>query len=900
MSENESTQNVDSQQQDHDLHFEGKKDSPLDMGDGPFYAYPLIKQLPTDLIYTCFEAYHENIYVGTITGELLHYFELEPFNYVLVSRTKFNTELDDPITKIILLPIVERALIQSKDQLKLYLLPEFAPVPNIKTIEGVTDFTVFEFSETHSAYNVYIAKKDKIFLANISGTAMTRLMSYNFKGVDKIEVKDQYLMTVRDKIYELIDLRGKSRVPLFYVTEGENKLRPIIVKFSETEFLMACGSSQNEQAMALIVNQLGDITKGTVVLEHYPNNVVVELPYIFADFGETGTYIYKIQPNSEIGLIQKIAYRSLAIGVVKLSKSFDIPNSIYRDQVVEKLRLVPLVSVNPEFRMENEKIYMAKIFKETTSLALFDSCGLHLLQLKPEILQFDSFDEGSMKSIASFLRNYVVGSKYQEVEKSYLETMLLLLEMLHCDAITTGLAVRWCEFVEYVDMRLFLYVNGFRIYGDLWINKGLNNLVAEMVKLKLINKFENSISVLRKVYQELKNKYANGIKDAENILLSFDMIFLADDLKHDKEILIDTFNEGSLSTIAEFLELDTRNHSKTLLEIYKKLGSLHQCLDIYRNNGDELDTVRFIFENFKNLQRNREYKEVGLKTDIINILNTDMDDNKQKKVMDFLIKVFELGKIDPKSLIREVSNGHTKVTILEKIGATDATDAAFLLDYYIAQLQECMAENDLWNDLAIMTTSYSQELNYLKPTIAVYLETKLKYDPKFMKFMSLREKIINLSYDKDTTYDKLSAIDISNILILLFFTFEDLKPHISNEDMLKLFLTLNDFVAVESLVSEDNFVFIMHSYLEISTDGSILRKYLERKIKSITNSTILTEIILLIPQDYQFESFFEIIFPIFRKYHQKTTQQEIKKSLLKHNINEIENIIKKLKSAQES
>ena len=83
------------------------------MDRGPFHIHPLIQHLPSELKYTCFDAYDLNLYLGTDTGELLHYFEIERNNYMLVSQTKFNDDFDYPIFKFLLLPKIERAYILS-------------------------------------------------------------------------------------------------------------------------------------------------------------------------------------------------------------------------------------------------------------------------------------------------------------------------------------------------------------------------------------------------------------------------------------------------------------------------------------------------------------------------------------------------------------------------------------------------------------------------------------------------------------------------------------------------------------------------------------------------------------------------------------------------------------------
>lgn len=71
----------------------------------------LVDDLPKDITITCMDADENHIYLGTSEGELLHYYEIEGGEYLLVSRMPFENNSTSSIKKIKLLPNIDRALI---------------------------------------------------------------------------------------------------------------------------------------------------------------------------------------------------------------------------------------------------------------------------------------------------------------------------------------------------------------------------------------------------------------------------------------------------------------------------------------------------------------------------------------------------------------------------------------------------------------------------------------------------------------------------------------------------------------------------------------------------------------------------------------------------------------------
>lgn len=253
----------------------GDEAEDLQISEGPIKLQPLIQWLPKELNFTAFDAYDNNLYLGTDVGDLLHYFEMEPGNYMLVSQTKFDDDRDLPIERIRILPLIELALVHCDGSLHFFLLPEFAPVPNMSNISEVNDFIVLKYSANSSSYKIQIFGESGARALRISNRKVTTSRTVYNKPITKARVHGKSLLAARGPNYELIDLKDGSETPLFHVSETSTNLNPLIAPYSSNEFLLACGSSEGESAMGLVVNTQGDITQGTIVFERFPLDLKV-------------------------------------------------------------------------------------------------------------------------------------------------------------------------------------------------------------------------------------------------------------------------------------------------------------------------------------------------------------------------------------------------------------------------------------------------------------------------------------------------------------------------------------------------------------------------------------------------------------------------------------------------
>lgn len=868
---------------------------------GPFFVHPLIEALPLEFTYTCFDAYEGHIYLGTSTGELLHYFEIECRNYMLVSQTKFDNVSLSSIDKLLLLPNIEKAVILSGKSLKLFLLPEFAPVPNIDPLDHINDFSVFQYSPSSNCYKGYIYSENSIQYVKFTLNGLLFLKDYSYKKVKKACVEGEHIiMACRNSKYELIDLKLEKSTPLFQISQSEMDLPPVITSFSNNEFLVTCGTSKEEKSMALILNHQGDMTHSTIVLEQYPQNIIVQYPFILIDFNELGIYIYKFDVNNEPRLVQKITYHGKKICIDKTVQIFTNIHSNQKVLVVEKLRLIPLSVKNSLLPVEQEVAYIDSIFREESSLALYGSAGIFLLYAQSRVLEFDDYYEDSIDAIRRTISNmnqYGNLSKYQHVELKYLKTLLLLLLTFHSSEIDVQLAIQWCEWSVDVDIRILLYIYDYEIFGDLWIFNGLHKFVSELKTLKIVHKSIDPIFLTKTILNTLKTKYKDQIYDSGNVFLSLDMICLNDMIEGQKDIDIDEFSEESLLEVSKVLKLKKINYSNILVKIYEKLGDLPECLTILRK-GNVLDFSRFILTHLSKLLENESYKNYQILEDIIYISNCDTC-NQEDVLADIIFEILIYSDITPKKILNRVINHQMMVNLLERMGVEEAKDVDFLITYYFSQLEKCITENKLWDDFNDLFINYVNDTRYLKPTIHEYLGVKLKYDSKYHEFNSIQSKLlIHLNTTNlPNFYKRIKDIDSNSILTILVFDTRQLETLLGKEIALKMFFTFNDFISIEKYITEENFITIMKQYLSFEnkqTSLIVIHTFLLRNIGCVNNPELLIEIIKQIPKYIELHILFDILFPLLRKIDAGIKKQNIKKAIIKRELNITKHIINNL------
>lgn len=871
---------------------------------GPFQTVQLIDSLPSEMEYVQCEAFDQNIYLGTSTGDLLHYFEIEPRNYILVSHTKFNSDLSVPIDKILLLPNIERALVLSNETLVLFLLPEFAPAPNTISLNGITDIALRGYSSSSKSYKFYAAQAESIKLLRVSASAITLVKNFDFGSVTRMVAQGHHIALAKQNDYEVLDLKTMKVIPLFRVSEVNAPLRPVVAQFKKEQFLVATGGgSYDDSSMALVVNHNGDIVNASIVLDNYPSSVIVEYPYLIVRFQPNRVSIYRLE--DELKLTQKITTKDLKLRVAKTSKNFSgFERPEVKERVVDMIRRVPLVGNANQLKIENEKVMIEEIFEERCSTVLYGSFGVHLLIRPPPVLVFGEHNEAGMRAIEEYLgqTDQPYQSKFKLLESQYLHSLLLLLEVLHNPKIDLTLVRKWCSTSNVFDVRLLLYVLGFQIYGTLWISNGLIDLIEKLKALKLHHKCDDLESLLRStknLFEKNSAERSNG--DYQNLVKTLDVnIFKLELDKEQNDIDMAIFHEDSLAEIMHIIEANKNIRRDLLLQVMQRRGLFNEIIELLKKERETEKLLKFLQESGDKLPSSYGLQIID---DVLFIIEHEQQLN--KKLISQIIDLLSTLKADPRELLERLDgNARAKVLIIQELGPKDANDRQFLFDYYIAKMQEFLQDSDIQKIFKDYAEAYSQDASYAKCTVKEFFIIKLKNNRRFWGFLENYQTLKALWQEEcDSSLmklilSKIETFDIDNIIAVLFLPDgEEARNFIANDKLLEIFISFNDFMRIEQLLGKDNIIRVLNHYASFGKrqqSSALVTKLLGRNINLLQDEATLISVITHLPSDYNFEALFCFLFPILKRIGSETKELELQKVLLKNQISAYNHFMKRI------
>lgn len=918
-------------------------DHSLTVPEGPFSLSPIIKDLPDNLDYTCCKSYAEHIYLGTQTGELLHYFEMETGNYLLVSRIKFDDSKEVPIDKIVLLPSIERACVLSQGQLIMFLLPEFAPTPNTIKLSGINDLQVI------SGNKIITFSNKSATIYKVSKDSFKSLRDFpKLNSVDKALIKNKKLIVARNNNYEIFDLSKNKEIPLFKVSEsGENsdaKLVPVIADFSSDEILVCSGgASYEDDAMALVITLDGDISQGTIALPKYPRNIIVSFPYVLVNFNYEEVHIFKLVKNEDPILVQTIKYdnieelKDIHLRFNKVDRVFqntseynksDIDNgktTSQREAIIDKLRAVPILSEGSsndneingtattttlEYRMDREKAFIDDIVNCGTDIFFYDNYNVYQLSQTPFFMEIKEFNEYEISNIEDYLEsqddNHL--TNFQKMEIKYLKLLHHLLIILHCKIIDKDIVKIWCNDMKTIDIRILLYLFDLQIFGECWCPNGLKDFVIMLKSLKIMNKLESPDNILEflKIIKRYIVKNHSNDKDFvhfETILRTIDVNTFLELSTLKKDINLDDFESTSFDSIIKTInEKNDEEYQPILLDIYIKREMNEEVISTLKAQGKYTDLLTFLIDKFKRLTD--DYKENRLLQDIALIVTNCGD---EKDDIRKLLKLLSDMKIDYHDLLDSIEDITLKVHILEIIGVDNSQDKGFLIDFYTQKIHETIINEDLWKQFEIFIQEYKDDLNYFKPNILDHLKLKVRHDSRFSIFWNYYENLNKICRDSTTLKNKLHE-DIMKLnhdkpdhqevlLILFFFQFED--DNSSNKltcmfldeiEMLKLALKYNDFREVDKRVNKGNLIEILtwfNGMTEVPFSTELICKCLmrHRQMYEDDKDQLVKIIQAVIPGESPVTIISPILISILGKRKTLADDVTLRKMILKSDVN---------------
>ncbi len=549
---------------------------------GPYKIRDIIGELPlhnpdingSENAYpTYVEKLDDHIYIGTSHGEILHFFKIEN-DFILVSRNSFHQSRIRPITKILLLPKIEKALVLAGGLLSCFLLPEFSPA-NIGRVKEVNDISLdFDNKAKNDSTGVHVTvyTKNQIRIINVTPTALRLVKDIAYTESTKGLRRSEYSLVASKENYDLIDLENFQKIPLFPILTVQDEtgnekpqLDPFILPVGQDEFLLTCGISKDEPSMGLVININGDVSRGTIPLAKYPVSMGINYPHVVSSFGSS-VIAYSLHDQSEV---QSIEF-SGDVKIINVSSAFTEP---YED-LVDLIKLSPLIGEDPE-REVKELEFVSKISTIMTSLVCYCSNFIKILLPQPRLIRLQTFQ--NVEELEDELKSVDGSTELGVIELEYIN---LLIGLTHLKNKTYSQAFEiWTNGT--VDPRILIYIFKYEVYGEVWCFNGLQGLIEEVRKLIKDNK-------LKKFFASFLDKWISKESYTENadIVKSVELANLRESLSDNSKVLKIVEKDISLTLPETIVILKDHGKHLALAKIYMKQGKFKEVLQIYKELED--------------------------------------------------------------------------------------------------------------------------------------------------------------------------------------------------------------------------------------------------------------------------------------------------------------------------
>lgn len=549
---------------------------------GPYSIHDIINELPlhnpeikdSENAYpTYVEKLNDHIYIGTSHGEILHFFKIDN-DFILVSRNSFHQTRIRPITKILLLPKIEKALVLAGGLLSCFLLPEFSPA-NIGRVKEVNDISLdFDNKAKNDSTGVHVAvyTANQIRIINVTPSAFRLVKDIAYSDSKKGLRRSEYSLVASRDNYDLIDLQNFQKIPLFPILTVQDQtgnqrepLSPFILPVGKEEFLVTCGISKEEPSMGLVLNLNGDISRGTIPLAKYPDSIGINYPYVVSTF-EKSIAVNSLHDQLEV---QSIEF-SGNVHIGNVSTEFTEP---YGD-LVDLIKLVPIVGEN-EQKEARELEFVSKISTISTSLVCYCSNFIKILLPQPRLIRLVKFQ--NIEQLEDELKSVDGSTELGVIEIEYINFFIGLTHLKN-KSYTQSFEI-WTNGT--VDPRILIYIFKYTVYGDVWLFNGLKPLVEELRITIKDTKF-------RKFFGSFLEKWIEKETFTENtdIVKSIELANLKESLDDDSKVLKIVDRDIKL-TLDETLSVLKENGKHTALaKIYTKQGKYKEVLQLYKDLED--------------------------------------------------------------------------------------------------------------------------------------------------------------------------------------------------------------------------------------------------------------------------------------------------------------------------
>lgn len=677
---------------------------------------------------SCVEADQSNLFVGTSDGQLLHFVihrddpDSDSLDFTYLLASKQYTKDRAPVKSILLLPDIGLAAIFANDSLFFFTLPEFAPASelrSIKDVQGVLQNSSLDCRlEIDGSASLTVFTKRKIRQVRISRSAVRLAKEVEYSDCKAACQRGAIVCVATKTSYDLIDLDQRAKIQLFPVVQGDAELtlaqadifRPLIISVTPEEFLLVSGSPGSPNAMGMFITLEGEITRGTLMFETYPIQIIPQYPHVLALLSNNTIEVHDINTQEKTQTISAEGMDSLS----RINGQIDAVLKPHLNRIISRL--------NTAKASEKEDLLDLNIARKSSygpsHIVLSGPSQICTLLTDTSLLQVDQIlDQGDFHRAVTVMDDTIRNGSPKDLEKTFHEVqyvhqragLICFEQMLFDDAMdnfTKGnldpriLISLFPEFVSYADeAKIYAGVKSALEMTDpveSIIHRNLSQSVddeASLVELQSILK-ANAIELLRRYLTKFRQKKdftgttgsASGrspIRVVENTLLR---ILLETDRVESKTKLMEFFDTTVEST-TDTIEMLTKFERWYLLARFQQqIGNTEDSLLIWKRLeiGDVQDS---------------DYKGSGLKRIRKILLDSDHDELVWEYGLWLLSYDQDAGIELLTACVERGLVSFRESDLLEKIRHRDEFPAAFfsMLEYFVVEKKN--ADPTLANEL---------------------------------------------------------------------------------------------------------------------------------------------------------------------------------------------------------
>lgn len=880
-----------------------------------FEQIDLLKQYPFQFSdiknskITYIEAWDLNLYIGTDQGEIIHLYKLDDVSgYIQISKQKLSNATK-AVKKIVILSELSIVLVHYGSTVSGFLLPELSPA-NIGKAKDVLDISIDwnDFSldtETGSTnvlthlYNEEMYSKITLFTSTsikflkVFKSSMKLSGEIPFGGLSKGLRFANCVVLSNKKEYCLFDISQNRISCTFPMINDSLSGMPALIKYVNQEeiFLVGGGCEKNTPAVGMFINLKGNVIRGTITFERYPQSVTIEYPYILSSFENT-ILIHSISDQKKI---QEIAIKDVtSLHLFRTARNFEIKDV----ELVKKITLVPIVSV-----MDNEEIQRIATEADvavTKSICLSsvigsDTLGKYLKIMKPpsKVERWLNIFDTATKETNIFVLDLLLAELVAAPDDLFLISLigLYLLKWEIHDQIFSF----WKTYLQLLDPRLIIFAYSKdnllnSIFGSVWTHQilvdyfeDLKNQAKSPQMMKVLNSY-----LLFCLSNEFKEENINKHKSIEVVLIKLgifsnkDMKELVKMIKYAKNEVV----EELLISKKYFLLSKFYSHieeHRQFLFYWKGLINGEFIDEEFNTNYDKAEALNFlndyIFTSCKNDEQIVEQYSEWLLSEYPSFGMALITDSRLKTVKHNDIKIL--------NLLRQ-HEIEFKIDYLEFIFESK-NEKQFMGDLIISYLKAIIDFFKTETEAKVLTEFLSEYMKMDTPKVSIFkywnlIDTiKLKnkrinaYHKKLYQYLSL------VSLDTKSIFDQLLVMqwcksnvistELENKVPLISLIILDRTS--SPRDVVEKFIYLKDYKSAESYAVNLNMSIVAKEFCKTNQT---------HKVKQHKNDELLRE---------------QLLGRIFDVYLQNGENQLIdefltKYDFLKSDINEEASMVKRI------